>query len=236
MPEATGIIGHGVESTGYVVVPRMIPVRALQERVQAQEVGPGGGAGGGSLRGPGNSSAIVAVQPQGAFVDVALSGKNGLVSDGGGELEVRDGDGTMPTIRSDQSSAKCRRKPSAPKDGGCRHVQGVEPHSAHAVTAGITRAHIGRSKGDKFAKMGGTCAQRVGEGAEVAGTSMHVACEPDPELVAPAQCVLEDREKACGARDGQGHRAELAKYLVPPGDGHPFPGWANGVKEFVEAE
>jgi hypothetical protein len=88
----------------------------------------------------------------------------------------------------------------------------------------------GGGKGDEFPKVCGATVEGVGQVAKVSGAIVDVTVEPDAVLIPATQGVLEDREEASGARNGEGHGAELAQQLVPLRDGHALAGWAELVE------
>jgi len=74
VPEPTGVIGHGVQGARNVVVARMKAMSALEEGVEAEKVGAGGGRSGRAFGGPRDRCPVVAVEPNGSFVHMAPGG------------------------------------------------------------------------------------------------------------------------------------------------------------------
>jgi hypothetical protein len=70
VPQPAGVIRHGVESARDIMVACMVAVRALEERVQAEEVRAGGGRGRSAFGGPCEGGAVVAMDPESALLHV----------------------------------------------------------------------------------------------------------------------------------------------------------------------
>jgi hypothetical protein len=143
VPETTGVVHHGVKFAGNEVVAGEKTMGPLEEGVKSQKVRAGGGGSSGALSGPSNSGAIVSVEPQGAFVDVALGRQERLMGDGGCKFQVGDGQGPRAARGGDKGGADGVRKGQAPEERGGRRAVGIEPHAAHAPATGVAGANIG---------------------------------------------------------------------------------------------
>lgn len=142
MPQATGIVGHGVDGARDVICASNVTVGALVEGIEAQQVGAGGGRRGGALGGPRDGRLVVAGQPNGAFVDGAMLGEDVRMGDSGGEFQIRDGETAVRLLGGDQCPLDCRRESLAPNDRRCGGCYCIEPDAPHTVAACIARADI----------------------------------------------------------------------------------------------
>ena len=219
MPEAAGVVGHRVERAWDKVVAGVVAVRPLEKGVEAKEVGTCRGCGRSALGGPSNRSAIVAVQPDRTLVNVAVVGKHRLVRNRSCKFQVRNRQRPCAELRCDQGGADGSGKWGAPDDRGCIGVVGIKPDASHARSAGVASADVGGGKWDEFPKVCGATVEGVGKVAKIRRAIVDVTVEPDAVLIPSTQGVLEYREEASGARNCEGHGAELAQQLVPLRDG-----------------
>ena len=84
VPAAARVIGHHVDRTGKVVVPRKVPAVSLVQCIVLQEVGAGAQRGRRAFVGPGDRRTIVAGNPTCALADVVSVRENILVGNHAG--------------------------------------------------------------------------------------------------------------------------------------------------------
>jgi hypothetical protein len=215
VPEAASIISHGVERAGDVVVTWEETVVALEEGIEAEEVGTGGGSGGGPFGGPGQCRAVIAMDPDCPFMDMASGSKNALVGNSGGKFEVGNGHGALATVGSDQRSANVVGKGCPPDNGWGGCGQSVKPDAAHAEATGVAGPNVRRGQGNQFTEVGRPGTKGVCQRAEVGGASIDMAIEAHAVGIATTESVLEHGEETGGTRDGKRHGAKFAQELVP---------------------
>ena len=118
LPEAASVVGHRVKRARDKVVAGVVAMSSLEEGIEAKEVSAGRGGGGSALGGPSDSGPIVAVEPDGTFVNVAVVGENGLVRNRGRQFEVRDREGPRAALGRDQGGADSGGKRVRQTKGG----------------------------------------------------------------------------------------------------------------------
>jgi hypothetical protein len=91
------------------------------------------------------------------------------------KLQIGDGQASGTTRGCNESGLDRRRERMAPDNGRVGGRHSIEPHTAHAETAGIAGADIGRRHWDELAKASGPVAQRVGKRAKVIDASKDMA-------------------------------------------------------------
>ena len=88
MPEATGVVGHGIDSVRDVMCASNVTVGALVECIETQQIGAGRSRRVGAPGGPRYGSLVVTGQLHGSLVDGAMLGESILMSNCGGEFQI----------------------------------------------------------------------------------------------------------------------------------------------------
>ena len=97
------------------------------------------------------------------------------MSNGGRKLQIRDGQASGATRGRNESGLDRRREKLAPDNWGVGGRHGIEPHTAHAETAGVAGADVRRCYRDQLTKASGPVAQGVGKRAKVIDASKDMA-------------------------------------------------------------
>ena len=90
VPETTRVVGHNVGLFGNVVVSWHVTVSPLMQRVETEQIGPGGRGSGRPLVGPRQGGPVVGGHPQCAFRHVMGVGQHVLVGHQGRQFQVRN--------------------------------------------------------------------------------------------------------------------------------------------------
>lgn len=103
VPEATCVVSHGINRARDVMMSDQVPMVSLVQRIELKEVRAGGNGGCRSLLlQPRHGRAVIARQPDRAFTDIGLVGKDVLMGDKGGQLKIRDRDRVAFIVGRDQ--------------------------------------------------------------------------------------------------------------------------------------
>jgi hypothetical protein len=113
-PESGRIVGHGIGSTGNVVIAKAVTVVALVKAGQTKEVGSGGTGGNGAFGGTADSRGVVIEDGEGAFTGIHRLGENVLVGDNSGKFKITIGEVTTRIVIRNQAGLDVRRERGTP--------------------------------------------------------------------------------------------------------------------------
>jgi hypothetical protein len=190
----------------------LVAMVALVERLAAQEVGCWSRRGGAALALPGERGRVVRQCANGPVTDIAELGRDVVLCDGAGQLEVRVGDGPPRVVGGDDVGLDVGRKRGTPKDG---LPGGTKDDAAHSGLGGITGAQDGGCLRDDFAEVRGTLGEVRRDVTDVIERIMHSVRQRDAASVRVAEGFLEEAEHSAQAWHGQFHAPELSHDLVP---------------------
>ena len=88
MPQAAGVVCHGVEWAREVMMTGHVAMRALVHEVEAEQIGAGCSQSRGALGSPGQRCAVVASYPYRAFLNVTSLDKHIFVGDSARQFQV----------------------------------------------------------------------------------------------------------------------------------------------------
>ena len=139
---------------------RQVPVVPLVERLEAEKVGGGSLRGGGAAPLPEHRRGVIMQVEDRVLPDIGLVNQDIMLRNGGGQLQIAVGDGTLAIGRGLQGALDGKRETLAPKEGVVRSPigSGHEENAPHSSTRSVAGTQSGRRSRDGLGNAGGAAA------------------------------------------------------------------------------
>ena len=236
MPETGAVVRHAVGDTGNVCDAGQVSELSLVQGLEPEKVcgGPCGGCT--AFRLPCGRGGVVRESVNRPLPCVDRLRDNVVVRNCASQFEVRVRYCARRIRKGDKARLclGCERR--TPEDGlVASRGQGKECDATHAGNSRVGRTHDVWCCRNDFAKSSRALGKGGGQSPEVIQKVMELGGQGDTGPIIVAQGLLHEAEEASKARNGAGHAAELAEYLVPLLGSDSFLGARKGMEDAAKA-